>query len=164
MDLNPLNQLDPVVIFGVIGIFVVTFVALRRVYVAPYVAVMQEREALFDEADARAAEAAKVRSEAAAEAASVRDSAREEAERLVAEATERAERYRQERARAGADAAAARLEEGRAQIARAREIELERLRAQATECVGLACERLLGTSERADIEAAVDRLLDRRLS
>ena len=67
---------------------------------------------------------------------------------MRAEARERAEEYRRTRVTEATNAAAARLEEGRAQIAQARAAELERLRAEAVECVGVACGQLLGSSGR----------------
>jgi F0F1-type ATP synthase membrane subunit b/b' len=59
-------------------------------------------------------------------------------------------------------AASERLEKGRTEIAQEREAEIDRLRAEASECVGLACGRLLGEIDQAAVEGAVDQLMARR--
>ena len=51
LNLNPLTQIDPIVIVATIVIFVATYFALRRVFIAPYLAVMEQRERLFESAD-----------------------------------------------------------------------------------------------------------------
>ena len=85
------------------------------------------------------------------------------AEQVRFEARERADEYRRERIDTATREAAARLEAGRAEIAAARAAQTERLREQVVDCVGLACERLLGEPDPDAIDAAVDRLMARRV-
>ena len=163
MDLNPLSQIDPFVIAGTIVIVFLTFVALRRVFVLPYLEVMEERQRLFDRSDAEVADAEQARSLAEADAEQALADARDEAERILGVARQAAETYRGERLDEANRQAAERLVEGRAEIARAKESELALLREQALECVGLACDRLLVSGDPAAVEAAVDRVLARRI-
>ena len=51
LNLNPLTQIDPIVIMAIIVVFVATYFALRHFFVYPYLAVMEERERLFEVAD-----------------------------------------------------------------------------------------------------------------
>jgi F0F1-type ATP synthase membrane subunit b/b' len=81
---------------------------------------------------------------------------------MRAEARERADEYRRTRVAEATNAAAAGLEAGRAQIATARAAELDRLRAEATECVGIACGQLVGTVDDELVSATVDRLMMRQ--
>lgn len=161
LNLNPLTQIDPIVIVATILIFVATYFALRRVFITPYLAVMEQRERLFesggdmldhaDQAERQAAENAEATVAAAAAAA----------EELRKAAQDGAAQYRRERIGAATAEASKLLESGRAQIASARAGQGEKLRAQAHECVGLACDRLLGAHDDEAIEAAVDRLMAR---
>ncbi|TLM78535.1 MAG: hypothetical protein FDZ70_04005 [Actinobacteria bacterium] len=162
MELNPLGQIQPVVIIAVAIIFAATFVLLRRVFVLPYVAVMTERDRLIEESEARDAEAARIVAAADADAAALVETARVEADGALREARARADDYRRERLHAATDAASERLQAGRELIGRAREREEEVVRRQAIECVELACERLFKVTDREIAEAAVDKLLSRR--
>ena len=60
LNLNPLSQIDPVVIVAVALIVIVTYLLLRRLYVLPYLEVMESREELFSSARRLSAEAAEV--------------------------------------------------------------------------------------------------------
>ncbi|NTU71870.1 MAG: hypothetical protein HGB10_08655 [Coriobacteriia bacterium] len=57
LNLNPIDQINPIVIVAVMLIVVATYFALRRVYVMPYLRVMEERERFFESADASYAQA-----------------------------------------------------------------------------------------------------------
>ena len=48
LNLNPLTSIQPITIVLIILIFMATYFALRRVFVFPFLAVMEERERLFD--------------------------------------------------------------------------------------------------------------------
>lgn len=161
MDLNPLNQIDPVIIAAVLLIVAVTYQVLKRVYFLPYIDVMEAREARLARAEEQALEADAILAGAETQAAAVVDGAREKADRVVREARERAERDRRIAVEHAGEEVGRRLEEGRARIAAARDNELARLRSEALECVGIACEKLIGSTDRPTVEAAVDKLLAR---
>jgi len=161
MNLNPMTQIDPVVIVGVMLIVLVTYLLLRRVFVLPYLRVMEERERLFEAADARHDEADASTRAAQHSAQQLVADAAAQAEKTRADATEHADAYRTARLAEAAAGASSALEAGRELIAADRARELEGLRAQACECVRLACERLLGAADEAAVSSAVDRALER---
>jgi len=163
LNLNPITQLDPFVIIATAIIVIATFVALRRVFVAPYMRVMDERETVFETADRTHSEAEKVLRSADLEAEASLTSAAQAAEQLRVEARERSDAYRRTRIEEAGRSASEQLETGRAEIAATRAAELELLRTQAVECVGLACEQLLGDADAELVEASVDRLMTRRI-
>ncbi len=164
LDLNPINQISPVVIMAVIVIITLTYFALRRVYVLPYLGVLEERERLFEAADLSYVEAARCVDEANTGRESAIAQAAAEAEAIRAHAREQAEAYRRETLGAATAAAASRLEDGRAQIAAARAAELSRLQAEAEECVGLACQQLMDRSDPELVSATVERLMTRQVN
>jgi F0F1-type ATP synthase membrane subunit b/b' len=161
MNLNPMTQIDPVVIVGIMLIVSVTYLLLRRVFVLPYLHVMEERERMFEAADARHDEAdASVRTAKENAERLIADAAAQ-AEKLRTDATERADAYRTQRLGAATAGASSVLEKGRELIASDRARELEGLRTEACECVGLACQRLLGKADDTAVASAVDRALER---
>lgn len=163
ISLNPLDQLDPVVIVATVLIFLATFAVLRRVFVLPYLAVMEKRESLFEQADARADEVNALTKESESSAERSVADAKESSEELLSKANEDVESYRRERIESATTAASARLEEGRAKIEGLREEALAKLKQEAFECVGLACERLLGEVDKEAVEGAVERLMSGRV-
>lgn len=162
LNLNPIDQIIPVVIVAVMLIIVGTYFALRRVYVLPYLRVIEARERLFETADAMNAEATQCVAAATADAERIVAEAVAEAESLRAQARERAEEDRRARVAEATNAAAHQLEEGRSQIAAARAAELNRLRAEASECVHLACGQLVGSVDDELVAATVERLMARQ--
>lgn len=164
MDLNPLNQIEPYLIIAVVVLFALTYQVLKRVYFLPYIDVMEAREARLVAAEAQADEAVAILEDAERQAGELVDSARERADRIVREARDRAESERRLAAVTAGEQAGKALEEGRARIAAARTTELERLRSEALDCVGIACEKLIGEADPATVEAAVDKLLARKVS
>jgi len=163
LNLNPLSQIDPIVIIAVAVIFIATYVALRKVFVLPYLAVMEQRERLLGEADEQIRQAEELLRAADLDAETALTQAAQSAEELRAQARERADEYRRAKVDEATRAASERLERGRAEIAAARDTELAQLRGQAIECVGIACTQLVGAPDREAIEAAVDRLMARRV-
>jgi len=162
LNLNPLTQIEPVVIVAIALIFLATFWALRRVFVTPYLAVMEERERLFEDADDARDQADALAENAAAEAASIAQAADERIRDLREASQARQDAYAKQRlAEAGAQAATL-LESGRASIASTRESQAEHVQSQAEECVAQACERLLGSTDSAVVSAAVERAVQRR--
>lgn len=163
MDLNPLKQIDPFVIVSIIVIFTLTGIALRKWFFLPYIAVMEERAIKLEAADAVVAEADRIVAEAEPAAAERVAKAREKADLLLREARESTDTYRRETVDSAMAEVATLLEQGRARIAEARENELSSLRAEAVECVDLACSKLIGGVEPDAVGAAVDKLLARRM-
>jgi F0F1-type ATP synthase membrane subunit b/b' len=162
LNLNPIGQISPIVIVAVVVIITVMYFTLRKVYVLPYLGVLEERERLFETADIAYVEASQCVSEANADSERGIAEATAEAEAMRAEARESAEEYRRTRVTEAMRTAAARLEEGRAQIASAREAELSRLRVEAAECVHLACGQLVGSVDDDLVSATVERLMMRQ--
>jgi len=163
LNLNPISQLDPFVIVSIALIVTVTYFALRRAFVMPYLRVMDERERVFEVADGKHTEAEDVRRSADLEAEATLSRAAQAAEETRAQARERADAYHRQRIDDATRIASERLEHGRAQIAEQRAGELERLRTEAVECVGLACTQLLGEADPELVGAAVERTMTRRI-
>jgi F0F1-type ATP synthase membrane subunit b/b' len=161
LNLNPLTQIDPIVIVAIIVIFVATYFALKRVFVQPYLAVMEERERLFEHGDEVLERAEDAEREGAENAEMTVAKAAVAAEEERAAAHDRAELYRKERVEAATREASSLLESGRAEIASARAEQSVKLREEALDCVGLACDRLLGKHDPEIVGAAVDRLVSR---
>ena len=162
LNLNPLTSIQPITIVLIILIFMATYFALRRVFVSPFLAVMEERERLFDEADETLAQADEIEQRARQDAEQILDEAAQDVERLRLESRARCDEYQHQRVGEAAASASAILEEGRGKIASQRAEQRERLRAQVTDCVGIACTRLLGRAEQKVVDEAVDRAMDRR--
>ena len=161
LNLNPLSQIDPVVIVAVALIVGITYLVLRRVYVLPYLAVMEERESRFAVAREQSTTAEQILRDADLQAETLLSQAATGAEDLRTEAASRAEAYRKERIAAASLAASQLLEAGRAGLRETRDKERSSVKEQAVECVALACDQLLGTSDSEAIEATVDRLMER---
>lgn len=162
LNLNPLSQLDPVVIVIVAVIVAITYLLLRRLFVLPYLEVMEAREELYSEAHRQAAEAARLRRESDLEAEAVLSEAAASAEEIRSGAQSRADVHRKECIAAASQEASEALETGRAELRATRERELAHVQSQAIECVSAACERLLGSADPAAVESAVVRLMERR--
>jgi len=162
LNLNPISQIDPLVIVAVMLIMLGTYFVLRRVFVMPYLRVMDERQQLFAVADSQHLQAEDVVRQADYESERALAEAAQAAEQLRAEARERSEAYHRERVEQATATASERLERGRADIATEKSIEVEALRSQAIDCVDLACGQLLGGATDEVVQASVDRLLARR--
>jgi len=162
LNLNPLSQLDPVVMVAVALIVAVTYLLLRRLFVLPYLEVMEAREDLFADARTRAAEASKVRRESDLQAEAVLAQAAASAEEIRSGAKTRADTHRKELISKASLEASETLERGRAELRTVREQELSAIQGQAIECVSAACERLLGSADPAAVQSAVVRLMERR--
>lgn len=160
MNLNPMTQLDPVVIVLAATIFLLTFAGLRRFFVLPYVEVMEARDRLCEDAEACVSQAATVEREADLDAEGILRDAAQKAGQLRAEALREADEYRKVTVEAAQKKAATHLEGGRAQIAALRASQLAAVHDQAVECVGLACNQLLGDGEDTAVPTAVDRVMN----
>lgn len=164
MELNPLAQIDPVIIGATIAVYTGSYFALRRVFFDPTVDVLETRAKRSEEASEACRVARESIEEADARAESVRAAARDEAEAIVARAREEAEALKVTRLAEARERTEAQLREGRAVIAEAREREVAALKAEARQCVGLACEKLAGAADPDVIESVVERLVAKSLA
>lgn len=163
MNLNPFDQLNPVTIGATVVIFSGTYVIMRKTVFAPLVSVMEDREERLRRGAAAAEEARTRLCEAEVKAEETRNMARIEADDILRRSRERAEKHR-EAVVAEAQAQAHRvLDDGRAKLAAARDAEIAALRAEALDCVGLACDKLLVPAERRTAEAIVDSIIAKRI-
>lgn len=163
LNLNPLTQFDPILIVVIMVIFVATFFALSRWFIYPYLAVLEERERLFEQADEAYRQADDTESTANREAQRLLDECARQCEELRSASRDRREAYERERLGQATTEASEILEKGRAEISAARAAESETLRKQVAECVGIACTRLLGDADSEVVETAVDRAMARRM-
>lgn len=161
MQLDPFKQLDPIVIGVCVSIVVIAYFVLRKWFFLPYIEVMQERAERLDAAHAVREEARQVSEGATWEVASLQGSAKADAEQIERAAQEEATTYRKESMAAVVTEIDELLKSGRLEIAAQAETEAAELRTQAIDCVGLACEQLLGKHDPVLVESAVDRALAR---
>lgn len=163
MDLNPLAQIDLLTVCITMAVFVLTYWAMRRVYFDRTIAVMEARQARCDAAAAACEEARGEVVAAEQEAARITAEAQERADTLVATARTEAEAAKTASIAEARQAAELRLQEGRAEILAARDTEIAALRAEAVECVSLACGKLAGSADADVVEGVVDRLVAKTL-
>jgi F0F1-type ATP synthase membrane subunit b/b' len=160
INLNPISQIDPVVIVVVALILVVTYLLLRRVYVLPYLDVMETREERFSVARQQSAQAAEVRRSSDLQAEAILTEAAAVSEGIRNAAAARAEAYRKERLAEASQRSSESLESGRAELSAVRQRELASVQTQAIECVAAACEQLLGGADAEAVESTVVRLME----
>jgi F0F1-type ATP synthase membrane subunit b/b' len=161
MSLDPLSQLDWRVMLSVAVIVGLTLVALQRVFVGPYLKVMEGRLGLFETAERSDADSERVRVEAEAEAEGILSEARLVADQTMADSRVSAETYRSEHLDKANSSAARKLERGRAKIREEHDSELDLLRTHAIECVSAACARLAAPVDGRAAAAAVDDAIAR---
>lgn len=165
MNLNPLEQIDPVVVMIAALIFAATYLALRRVFLGPVIGALEDRRALVTECSAECEKTTKAVEDAERKAREALDRAHKDAEEHIRQERDAME---VERRRALAEArrrASEQLAAGREDIRTARADEKETVRERASDCVGVACEKLLGPGiEAPSIADAVARVTDQRLA
>lgn len=163
MELNPLAQIDPLVIALTVVIFVATYWTLRRVFFDRTIAVMEQRQQRCVAAAKACAAADALIAQAQTAADELLATAHQEAEQTVATAREQAEEEHAAALAAAKERAEIRLKEGRAEILAARDKEVAALKREATTCIGLACDKLAGNANNEVIEATVERLVTKTL-
>jgi F-type H+-transporting ATPase subunit b len=162
MQLDPIGELGYwYVIPATCAIVAVLYVLLRRMLFTPYVAVLEERQARVDAGSERMAEAEAVAQQSVWDVAWIESEARSKAEAVGHEALEEAEAYRKRTMDQAIRDVDGMLATGRAQIAKDREQETARVRAEAISCVGIACVQLFGKADPLIVESSVDRAIDR---
>jgi len=163
MNLNPIEQIKPLTILATVGVFSATYVALRHVVLLPLVNVMEDRHERID-AGRQAGDTAQRDLAVAAAAAEARVAqAHLEADTVLQASREHAEREREKRiAQAQAEAQTI-LEEGRAGIIAARNAEIATLRADALDCVSLACEKLAVPLDPITAGTIMDAVIAKRI-
>jgi F-type H+-transporting ATPase subunit b len=161
MQLDPIGQLDPYVIVATLAIVAVTYVLLRRWLFTPYLAVLDERQTRLDAGKERLAEAEAVAKQAVWDVASIEADARAKAAVIEHDSLEEAETHRKRTMDAAIHDVDKLLAKGRAEIAKDREQETARVRAEALTCVDSACSQLFGKADAMIVESSVDRAIDR---
>jgi F0F1-type ATP synthase membrane subunit b/b' len=159
MELNPINQLNPVTVGATIATFSVTYIVMRKVFFVPLIDVMERRNARRIEAEERYSEAFLIRSRAQEEADDIRARSDEKIREFIEQTRAKDEEAREASLAAARTEAEKALEKGRAAIAGEAEAERARLRTDAVECVSLSCEKLFGKVDRSAVEANVDRVI-----
>lgn len=163
MDLNPLHQIEPVVIVTVAAIFAFTLIVLRKIFYLPYINVMEARERRLARAEQKLSQAEQLMQETEEESGRILERTRQRADKLLKQTQDQCETRRRHATTTTGEEVGGLLEAGRAKIRAARQEDLSSLREHALDCVGIACAKLIGETDRSDIEAAVDKMLARRV-
>jgi F-type H+-transporting ATPase subunit b len=163
MDLNPINQLNLLVIVAVGVIFTAAHFVLRKMFFLPVIEVMEQRSDRVEASRTVRYEAAEVSRSAETEATEIAEVARAKTDAILASASEAAERERQRRLEDARSEVACVLDDGRREIVTARDAELAKLREETIACVTVACDKLLHGTDPHVVESVVDRLVAKRL-
>lgn len=130
MSLNPLEQLNVVVMMAVAAIWLATFVVLRRVLLLPLLAVMERRQQKLDASSVIEREARALLEDAQQAAAKITDAAKAAAERTAADTKDELSREREARLAVANQRARDVLTRGREEIASMRAAEHAKLEQQ----------------------------------
>lgn len=163
MELNPIKQIDPMVIGATVATFTITYVVMRKAFFLPVIDVMERRHARAIAADQKYREADEIVGAAESECDEIREAANEQVSALVAKSRAKADEARESRLAEARAEAERRLEEGRAAIREEADLERAKLRSEAVECVSLSCEKLFGQADPAVVESHVDRVIAKTL-
>jgi F-type H+-transporting ATPase subunit b len=159
MILDPLSQIHPITMAGIVVIFLVTLLLLRRVFFLPLLTVMERRAARIEAARAGKAEAERLLARARVEAEQALSGAREEATRLADRVEAETAALRTERlARASAEAEAI-LAGGREEVLALARAQEARLAEELHACVTQALTRMIGTVDDAAVRLVMKRVL-----
>jgi F0F1-type ATP synthase membrane subunit b/b' len=163
LNLNPITQIEPLLVVAIVLVFIALYFALRHVFVRPYLAVLEARERRFAHAENSLARGNETQRAADFEAERVLTEASTRAEIVRTESEERCDEYRRSRIAEASSKAGALLDEGRARIAAERAKQSAGMRGEVETCVGIACTRLLGASDSEAVSSAVERAVSRRI-
>ena len=159
MVLDPLKQLDLLVIGGVAATFFVTYLLLRRVFFGPLIAVMEGRALRIETARTRKAEAERVLEDARRRAESILQAARDEGGRMVDAAREASVKASDaRRAETGTEVDAIRAR-GRDEVLALRRSTEARLATELCVCVGQTLTRMIGRMDERTVRFLVTRVL-----
>ena len=162
MELDPIGELSRwFVIPTTVVMVAVMYVLLRRWLFTPYIAVLEERQTRIDAGRERLAQAESITQQAVWDVAWIESEARSKAEGIQHEALEESEAYRKRTMDQAIHDVDEMLAKERSGIAKDRERETERVRAEAISCVGIACGQLFGEADPIIVESSVDRAIDR---
>jgi F-type H+-transporting ATPase subunit b len=159
MSLNPLEQLNLVTIAAVAAIFLVTYVALRRLLFEPLLALMDRRARRVAEGAAAAEEARALVARAQQEAAKLVADATAAAERLERDVKDELARLREARVAEANARTGDLLARGRAEVSRIRSEEDARLEEQLLACSRQALLKMAGEVDAAALRLVVARVL-----
>jgi F-type H+-transporting ATPase subunit b len=159
MSLDPISQLNLVTIVGVIVLFVITLLVLRKTFFGPLLGVMQKRDAKIEKGRQIRAEAERLIADAQLSAEQVRtDSAAKREQAIAAIRTDIAASRDARIARATAEDEAI-LAAGRDEVAKLRESEQARMRDSLTACVVETLSSMLETVNERRVREMVDKQL-----
>jgi F0F1-type ATP synthase membrane subunit b/b' len=163
MNLNPLTQIDLYIIGATIVVFIGTYFALRSIFTDRIVSVMEQRRERCEAADAACEEARMTVVRAEEEANAIAAQTAEEAESLVQLAREKALAEKSRTLTHARERSERILRDGRSEIEEEKEREIARVRTEAIECVGLACEKVAGDVDPETVSTTVDRVVARTI-
>jgi F-type H+-transporting ATPase subunit b len=159
MSLDPISQLNLVTIVGVIVLFVITLLVLRKTFFGPLLGVMQKRDAKIEKGRQIRAEAERLIADAQLSAEQVRtDSAAKREQAIAAIRTDIAASRDARIARATAEDEAI-LAAGRDEVAKLRESEQARMRDSLTACVVETLSSMLESVNERRVREMVDKQL-----
>ncbi|MDH4138949.1 MAG: ATP synthase F0 subunit B [Coriobacteriia bacterium] len=162
MVLDPIGQLNAITIVGVIVVFTIVLLILRKTFFRPLITVMEARHAKIEEGRRIRAEAARMISEAQLEAEAYLITAAEDREKALAEIKTEADNRREQLLTEANVKASAILAAGHEEAAVLREAEEARMRETLTTCVTQTLSRLLGEVDERAVRTLVDRELASR--
>ncbi len=164
MALNPIEQIRPVTIVGMITVFWVTFAALKRVFYGPVLEVMVRRRQKIADATEKVTEADALVASARQEAERILQEADTQVDKIGREAAEEVETERQEKLVAAKEEADQLLKDGRTRVGEVRKQEEAKVRSELVGCTTIACNKLVGKIDPRLIESVVDKVMRARLA
>ncbi|HUM12737.1 MAG TPA: hypothetical protein VLT82_17445 [Myxococcaceae bacterium] len=159
MALDPLKQIDLVVIGGVAVAFLITYFLLRRIFFGPLIEVMERRALRIETARSRRAEAERSLEDAQRRAAALLQAARDEGARLADAAREASVKVSEaRRAEIGPEVEAIRAR-GRDEVLALRRSAETRLAEELCACVGQTVAKMIGRVDERTVRFLVTRTL-----
>jgi len=159
VNLDPIHQLNLVTIVGVIVLFVITLLVLRRTFFRPLLGVMLERDAKIEQGRQIREEAERLVADAQLEADRIwTDSATRQEQRIAAIKAEIAS-SREARIAQGTAKAEGILASGREEVERLKESEHAEMRDSLATSVVETLSTLIGTVDERAVRALVDKQL-----
>ena len=162
MSLDPIGQLNLITIVGVMVVFVLTMLVLRKTFFRPILGVMEKRNAKIEQGRLTREEAARTMADAQLRAEKVWTDSAAEKEQAVAAIEAGIASWREQRltqSRAEADSI---LEAGRTEVESLRESEESRMRDSLTACVVETLSTMLDTVDERTVRAMVDNELSQQ--
>jgi F0F1-type ATP synthase membrane subunit b/b' len=157
MNLNPLTQINPITIVSTMVIFLVTYFALKKLYVDKYVEFIETRTREVSDGRAAGLEAEAITVKAKADAEEILRGARSEADDIAAQTRTDAYELREEHRLAAAGEAEKIVAGGRERLQTIKDKEQVLLETELVDCVWRVVSKLDGKIERTTVAAVVRR-------